>query len=334
MPPVSFAASIDLRASERFLCATERRAWQMAMLATSDSDAAMRVVEDTFHDFAARRDPQGDSDWAVLFWRLLDARLAARQRALRPRWRLGSGPHVKTADAGKLPDGNTDPAPRGAFMDASDRDALNALTTALQALPMPARHAFLLRVRENLDVPATASILRLPDTAVRTHLFHALQQLRSRLRLPPHGPGGQSTPADGAWILRCRALLDRAAHDLDDATLSRLNLARHAVLAPAAMPAPARSSGNRWLVGAGGLAIVAGVALALTRLLPVTDPMPTPVSAPDETPAPAPPPRIAPSEDTPLAAPDFDLLLDVYDEALLDDLEFHAWLAADALPNE
>ena len=182
-------------------------------------------------------------------------------------------------------------------------------------------------------------MLCLSESELRLQLVHALRELRTRLRTQPVATSGSDPHHDGAWILRSRALLDGAARDLDSATLTRLAMARQVALTltPAAVPTP---RGSRWLVRAGGLAIVAGLALALSRLLPPMD-FPTPTSAPSspalEPPAlialpPPPPPRIAPSEDTPLAAPDFDLLLDADDETLLEDLAFYAWLAAEEQP--
>lgn len=141
-----------------------------------------------------------------------------------------------------------------------------------------------------------------------------------------------STPAvptprdDGRWILRSRALLEASARDLDGATLSRLARARRAAMDGGVAPAPPSARPLAWL---GGLAIVLGLGLMLSRLLPVA-PAPGAASdaaAPSAVPA-VPPPRIAPTEDTPLAAPDFDLLVDADDEALLDDLAFYVWLGA------
>lgn len=306
----------DPQAPDRFLCGVERRALQMAELALGRRAAALDAVEDAMRRFAIRFDARAGSTWAALFWSLLDSSLGAPRRMAPV------------------------PTPPGPFMQLREDEAIAALGAALRALPQRQRQAFLLRVREDFDAATSARVLRLSESELRVQLVHALRELRTRLRMQPQAMSGTDSHHDGAWILRSRALLDGAARDLDGATLTRLAMARQVALtlSPAAV---STVRGGRWLVRAGGLAIVAGVALALSRLLPPMDsPTPTSTSVPSwpapEPPAPIalpqPPPRIAPSEDTPLAAPDFDLLLDADDETLLEDLAFYAWLAAEERP--
>lgn len=134
-------------------------------------------------------------------------------------------------------------------------------------------------------------------------------------------PRESAATAAQDWVLRSRSLLEASAQQLDGATLSRLNQARQAALAQLA---PRRESLLlRWL-GLG--AVTAGLALVLWRgLLPISDPA-TPLLAPlaGETP----PALVVPSE-LPVAAPDFELLADPESYALLEDLEFYAWLQAE-----
>ena len=298
------AASVDqpdLRAPDRFLCEVERRALQMADLALGRRAAALDAVESAMRSFAGRFHAHAESTWPALFWNLLDGR-------------LGTPRAVASI-----------PAPPGPFMQLSDGDATAALQAVLRTLTACQRQAFLLRVREDLDAATSARVLGVSESGLRQQLGQALRDLRTRLRTQPPTASGTDAHRDGAWILRSRDLLDRAARDLDGATLTRLAMARQVALTLAPAVPPPR--GSRWLIRAGGLAIVAGVALALPRLLPTmhSATAPSPAVHPPAPPAIA--PRIAPSEDTPLAAPDFDLLLDGDDEALLEDLAFYAWLA-------
>ena len=143
-------------------------------------------------------------------------------------------------------------------------------------------------------------------------------------RPPPSGTDPGADP--GAWILRSRALLDASVRDVDGATRSRLQRARNAALQPAQAP---DASPRTW-AWAGTAAVIAGVALMLARLLPLHEPAAVSAPVAGTPPVAAPAPRLAPAEDTPLAAPDFDLLLDADDTALLDELEFYAWLDEDA----
>lgn len=138
----------------------------------------------------------------------------------------------------------------------------------------------------------------------------------------PLPSGDRAAPQQ--WVLRSRDLLEQSARDLDGVTLSRLTRARHAALDTLVVPPP-RYRLFGWL---GGGAIAAGLALMVWRgLLPSmggSDTLDT---------AQSPPPiatHVATSAQlsTPVAAPDFELLADAEGLALLEDLEFYAWLQA------
>ncbi len=100
---------------------------------------------------------------------------------------------------------------------------------------------------------------------------------------------------------RLRRALDSSVEGLDAATLSRLNRARQAALEAAA----ARRRGWRWSLRVGGLALAASAALALVLVPGLLNP-------------PAPP--------LPAASSDFALLSEDVEPALLEELEFYAWL--------
>jgi negative regulator of sigma E activity len=108
---------------------------------------------------------------------------------------------------------------------------------------------------------------------------------------------------DEAWIARATALLEESAENLDAATLSRLNQARHAAIAQP------RSALRPWAFGAGlagAAAAVLGVAVGLHRF---------------ETPSPA------ASAAAPLQAGDIDFLTSDDDTLdLYENLDFYAWL--------
>lgn len=131
-------------------------------------------------------------------------------------------------------------------------------------------------------------------------------------------------PAEGAhdWVLRSRALLERSAQDLDGATLSRLTRARQAAL-DSLEPAPRGRGLLRWV---GVAAVTAGLALVMWRgLLPGVPVSPPPVQPLVQEAAPQ---ALLPP---PVATPDFELLADAERYALLEELEFYAWLeSADA----
>lgn len=113
-----------------------------------------------------------------------------------------------------------------------------------------------------------------------------------------HTPPPQDDLPEGRE--RLRRALDSSVEGLDAATLSRLNRARQA-----ALEAAAGHRGWRWSLRVGGLALAAGAALALVLVPALLSP-------------PAPP--------LPVAGSDLALLGEEVEPALLEELEFYAWL--------
>ena len=129
--------------------------------------------------------------------------------------------------------------------------------------------------------------------------------------------------ADDAWAARVRVLLDEWEFDLDAATASRLNRARQTALG--ALPGPSGTSA--WRAWLGGGVVAAGLALLILRLPnPVAD-LPPP-SDPGLRPEVVSVPPVSALSPELVAAPDFEMLTDAERLALLEDLEFYAWLDA------
>lgn len=133
------------------------------------------------------------------------------------------------------------------------------------------------------------------------------------------------TEGDQAWVARARVLLDEWEFDLDAPTASRLNRARQAALASL----PRQSASFPWARWLGGGALAAGLVLLLLRQPePVHQVPPASEAAPQPRIVSAPPlSALAPEL---VAAPDFEMLTDAERLALLEDLEFYAWLDAQA----
>lgn len=118
----------------------------------------------------------------------------------------------------------------------------------------------------------------------------------------PRMPVAAGNGAHEAWVERAVALLDESARHLDAATLSRLNRARQAALAPR------RRSRQRWLIGGS----FAAAALALVVAVGIGDRTLT---------APALPADVAAQED-------LDALTGEDSPDLYENLDFYAWLNA------
>jgi RNA polymerase sigma-70 factor (ECF subfamily) len=159
----------------------ERRALRQAELSCGSREDALELVQEAMFGFVRSYAGKPRAEWRLLFWRVLDSRLAdfQRRRRVRSRWQvwLRAGDAEDEEPLARVPD-LAEPGPLGRLADA---EAMRALERALRALPRRQRQAFLLRVWEGLDVAETAQAMALSEGSVKTHLFRALQHLRARL---------------------------------------------------------------------------------------------------------------------------------------------------------
>ena len=170
------------RTLDEFLKGVERRALRMAELAAGNRDEALDLVQDAMFGFVRHYAGKPPSEWAPLFYRVLDSRLNDwhRRRQVRGRWLtawLHSDDEDESDAIAQAPDAN-DPGP---LLRLASSDAAHALDAALSKLPPRQRQAFLLRVWEGFDVAATARAMRCSEGSVKTHLFRALAALRRAL---------------------------------------------------------------------------------------------------------------------------------------------------------
>jgi RNA polymerase sigma-70 factor, ECF subfamily len=169
------------RALEEFLRGVERRALRMTEFATASREEALDLVQDAMVAFVRNYGRHDGAQWPPLFWRVMDSRINDwhRRQRVRGRWWLRAGDAGVEADEvlAAAPDAR-EPGPLARL---ADGEASAALETALRALPLRQRQAFLLRLWEGLDVAATASAMRCSEGSVKTHLSRALANLRRAL---------------------------------------------------------------------------------------------------------------------------------------------------------
>ena len=161
---------------EAFLAGVSTRAFRFAELGLRHREDALDAVQDAMAGMLGYRD-RPPAEWTPLFWSVLRSRIidVQRRRSFRLKWlsdaRDPDGEPVDWAD-------ESTPDPSRAH---DGREAWHRLAEALRALPARQREAFSLRVLEDMDVAATATIMGCSEGSVKTHLFRAREALQKQL---------------------------------------------------------------------------------------------------------------------------------------------------------
>ena len=166
-----------------FLAGVEQRAFRMARYAVHDVDEALDIVQDAMLMLARKYANKPEAEWPPLFFRILRNRITDfhRRRTIRAGIFAVFAPREDADDRREpepqVADGrHTEPDYRAQLDGSTER-----LATALEALPMRQREAFLLRAWEGLDVNATARAMQCSAGSVKTHYSRAVHSLRDSL---------------------------------------------------------------------------------------------------------------------------------------------------------
>lgn len=158
---------------EGFLQSVERRAFQLAIMATADRDEALDLVQDAMMRLVRRYRRRPAAQWRPLFYRILHNGIMDwhRRRSVRGRWLSRPAELDGAADA---PDQD---AP-GVLRQLQGEEAVEALRQAVADLPARQRQALLLRAWEGMSVAETAQIMGCSRGSVKTHYHRAVQGLK------------------------------------------------------------------------------------------------------------------------------------------------------------
>ncbi|MDZ7769493.1 MAG: RNA polymerase sigma factor [Woeseiaceae bacterium] len=174
------------KALNRFLADVEGRALRIAEIAVRDRDDALDLVQEAMIRLARRYAHRDTDEWGPLFYRILQngVRDWHRRRMVRNRvmvW-FGRDDSRDNGDESQDPVATApDPAGRLPEEQLSGREAMTALESALRALPVRQREAFMLRTFEGLDVAGTAQAMGVSAGSVKTHYSRAVHSLRASL---------------------------------------------------------------------------------------------------------------------------------------------------------
>jgi RNA polymerase sigma-70 factor, ECF subfamily len=177
-------------ALERFLASVEQRAYRMALIATSNREDALDIVQDAMLRLTKRYADRDAEQWGPLFHRIVQSviRDGYRRTAVRNRFRqfLGrGGPQGASAEDALEEDpiesrfASAEPQPTAQLQ---QQQAMAQLDAALQRLPLRQQQVFLLRQWEGLSVRETAQAVGCGEGSVKTHFSRALKTLREQLQ--------------------------------------------------------------------------------------------------------------------------------------------------------
>ncbi|MGH8194663.1 MAG: RNA polymerase sigma factor [Woeseiaceae bacterium] len=170
------------RELNRFLADVERRALRIVEISVRNRDDALDIVQEAMIRLARKYSGRPGSEWAPLFYRILQngVRDWHRRRVARNRIFVWFGKTAGDDDYDPVAVA-PDPAGRTPDQQLQAREAMQCLEMALRALPLRQREAFMLRTFEGLDVAGTATAMGCSEGSVKTHYSRAVHSLRESL---------------------------------------------------------------------------------------------------------------------------------------------------------
>ena len=165
----------------RFLSSVQNSGYRMALLATSDRDDALELVQESMLQLVNKYAERPDNELKILFYRILSSRITDwyRKTAFRKKFQVFfSKEQYHKADP--LQELCIDvQLPMTEQLDNSRM--IKRLTQALTRLSKRQRQTFLLRAWQGFNVKETAAIMQCSPGSVKTHYSRALQQLKTQL---------------------------------------------------------------------------------------------------------------------------------------------------------
>ena len=166
----------------------ERRAFKQAMFAVRDEEAALDIVQDSMLKLAEKYGDRPDSEFPMLFQRILQNTIRDyyRRSKVRSMWttvlsafsRDDDDEHdpletLETEESSKF-----SASPESQFQQAQ---TLSVIEQEISKLPARQREAFLMRYWEDMDVAETAAAMGCSEGSVKTHCSRATHALAAAL---------------------------------------------------------------------------------------------------------------------------------------------------------
>lgn len=168
---------LDQKALDQFLAEVERPAFRMAEIATRNRDDALDIVQEAMIKLVEKYAHKPQAEWRPLFFTILHSRITDyhRRSGLTRRifrW-IGNDDEDESVDIAVDNSGPLDAL--------AEQLTMETLLATLQDLPTRQQQVFMLRTWQGFSVSETASILKISEGSVKTHLFRATEALQSAL---------------------------------------------------------------------------------------------------------------------------------------------------------
>ncbi len=164
----------------QFFIAHEKKAYAIAFMSLNNQEDALDVVQDVMIKFVQKYSDKEKSCWVPLFYRMINNKVTDFHRANTKKNKLFSFPTNNEEQE----------EPLSNFEDKNQIDIINQINNemtishlqiALNDLPTRQLQSFMCRIWEGLSVAETAQSMKCSQGSVKTHLFRALSNLRSKV---------------------------------------------------------------------------------------------------------------------------------------------------------
>lgn len=173
-----------------FLASVEKRAFHIAMLATSNRDDALDLVQEAMMKLVQKYSDKTANDWKPLFYRILQSRILDWHRKQNFRRPFRAWLKPLDNDHGESNENPIEQQPDieqiNPDFKVQDSQFMQALEAALKTLPIRQQQVFLLRLWEGMDIKETAIAMQCSESSVKTHYSRALAKLQSSLKEHHH----------------------------------------------------------------------------------------------------------------------------------------------------
>lgn len=160
----------------QFFIKHEKKAFTIANISLKNQDDAMDVVQDVMIKFVEKYKNRDPKIWTLLFYRMIQNRITDFHRQNTKKDRFFS--FINTEDkVEKIPDINY----VSALQKIEDTIKIKNLQKSLNILSTRQSQAFVCRIWEGLSVAETAKSMKCSQGSVKTHLYRAIQHIRSEV---------------------------------------------------------------------------------------------------------------------------------------------------------